>query len=61
MKTNLSLRGSELAQQKPVFLDILSDAWDPVSNPEGVVNIGLAENVGRLYSCLWRQKTSIKY
>lgn len=52
MKTNLSLRGSELAQQKPVFLDILSDAWDPVSNPEGVVNIGLAENVGRLYSCL---------
>ncbi|KAB8279507.1 pyridoxal phosphate-dependent transferase [Aspergillus minisclerotigenes] len=44
MKTNLSLRGSELAQQKPVFLDILRDAWDPVSNPEGVVNIGLAEN-----------------
>ncbi|KAF7593592.1 hypothetical protein BBP40_011212 [Aspergillus hancockii] len=44
MESNLSLRGKTLAAQKPVFLDVLSDIWDPSSNPGGVVNIGLAEN-----------------
>lgn len=45
MESSLSLRVTELAAQKPVFLDVLSDLWDPSSNPGGVVNIGLAENV----------------
>ncbi|KAF4181652.1 hypothetical protein CNMCM7927_000531 [Aspergillus lentulus] len=44
MESNLSLRGRTLAAQKPVFLDVLGDIWDPSSNPDGVVNIGLAEN-----------------
>ncbi|GFF73089.1 hypothetical protein IFM60648_03849 [Aspergillus lentulus] len=44
MESNLSLRGRTLAAQKPVFLNVLGDIWDPSSNPDGVVNIGLAEN-----------------
>ncbi|KAJ5107102.1 hypothetical protein N7456_003777 [Penicillium angulare] len=44
MTTNLSLRGEGLAKQKPVFLDVLANIWDPVLNPTGVVNLGLAEN-----------------
>ncbi|GFG27157.1 hypothetical protein IFM61606_07175 [Aspergillus udagawae] len=44
MGSNLSLRGRTLAAQKPAFLDVLGDIWDPSSNPDGVVNIGLAEN-----------------
>lgn len=45
MENNLSTRGNTLADQKPVFLDVLQDIWDPVENPNGIVNIGLAENV----------------
>ena len=42
-----SARGTALAAQKPAFLDVLGDLWDAQSNPEGIVNLGLAENVGR--------------
>ncbi|GAQ44870.1 hypothetical protein AtubIFM56815_009359 [Aspergillus tubingensis] len=39
-----SARGTALAAQKPAFLDVLGDLWDAQSNPEGIVNLGLAEN-----------------
>ena len=45
----LSMRGEDLVKQKPVFLDVLADIWDPLTNPEGMVNIGLAENVRDQY------------
>ncbi|KAJ5963092.1 aspartate aminotransferase [Penicillium waksmanii] len=44
MEGNLSGRGKAFATEKPTFLEVLSDLWDPVSNPDGIVNIGLAEN-----------------
>lgn len=47
-KDSLSVRGRKLAAQKPAFLDVLSDLWDVKSNPDGIVNIGLAENVRRI-------------
>ncbi|KAL2838991.1 pyridoxal phosphate-dependent transferase [Aspergillus pseudoustus] len=40
----ISARGKSFAAQKPAFLDALKDRWDPVSNPDGVINLGLAEN-----------------
>lgn len=45
MEGSLSARGKAFVAQKPTFLDVLSDLWDPKSNPNGIVNIGLAENV----------------
>lgn len=42
---SISSRGRELQNYFPVFFDVLDDAWDPDSNPEGFVNLGLAENV----------------
>ncbi|KAJ5816978.1 aspartate aminotransferase [Penicillium robsamsonii] len=44
MEGNLSVRGKAFAAQKPTFLDVLSDLWAPEANPDGIVNIGLAEN-----------------
>ncbi|KAJ6093877.1 aspartate aminotransferase [Penicillium canescens] len=44
MEDSLSARGKAFAVQKPTFLDVLSDLWAPESNPDGIVNIGLAEN-----------------
>ncbi|KAJ5104256.1 aspartate aminotransferase [Penicillium argentinense] len=44
MEGNLSARGKAFAAQKPTSLEVLSDLWDPISNPDGIVNIGLAEN-----------------
>ncbi|GIZ47289.1 hypothetical protein CKM354_001038400 [Cercospora kikuchii] len=41
---SISSRGRELQNYFPVFFDVLDDAWDPDSNPEGFVNLGLAEN-----------------
>ncbi|CAG9982668.1 unnamed protein product [Clonostachys byssicola] len=43
---NLSTRGlaaSESGRAAPVW-NIMPDVWDPVSNPEGYVNLGAAEN-----------------
>lgn len=42
---SLSTRGQSFVAQKPTFFDVLSDLWDPKSNPNGILNIGLAENV----------------
>ncbi|RAK96462.1 aspartate aminotransferase [Aspergillus ibericus CBS 121593] len=39
-----SARGRAFAALKPTFLDVLGDLWDPQSNPDGIVNLGLAEN-----------------
>ncbi|CAG8893314.1 unnamed protein product [Penicillium egyptiacum] len=41
----VSARGRKFVAQKPTFLDVLSDSWDPQSNPNGVINLGLAENI----------------
>lgn len=42
----LSLRGRELAKPNPQFFfwDIITDTWNPQSNPDGYVCLGLAEN-----------------
>ena len=42
----LSKRAQEHAQPSPRFLiwKVLSDQWDPQSNPDGYVSIGVAEN-----------------
>jgi hypothetical protein len=45
MNGSISARGKAFAAQKPNFLDVLNDLWAPKSNPDGIVNIGLAENV----------------
>lgn len=47
---SLSARGKSFVAQKPSFLDVLADLWDPKSNPDGILNIGLAENVGNILS-----------
>ncbi|OJJ03415.1 hypothetical protein ASPVEDRAFT_63137 [Aspergillus versicolor CBS 583.65] len=44
MQVNVSSRGLSLAPKVPVFFDVLKDLWDPESNPNGTVNLGLAEN-----------------
>ena len=45
--SNLSRRGAVYAspENKNALLDILRDAWDPVSNPNGFLSLGVAENV----------------
>ncbi|KAL7655311.1 hypothetical protein ACMYSQ_007263 [Aspergillus niger] len=40
-----SARGRAFAALKPAFLDVLGDLWDAQSNPDGIVNLGLAEKV----------------
>lgn len=45
MEGGISARGKAFAAQKPTFLDVLNDLWAPKTNPDGIVNIGLAENV----------------
>ncbi|OOQ81704.1 aspartate aminotransferase [Penicillium brasilianum] len=44
MQGKVSDRGKGLAAQRPSFLAVLSDQWSPSSNPNGIVNLGLAEN-----------------
>ncbi|CAI7642259.1 unnamed protein product [Penicillium manginii] len=44
MESYLSVRGEAFARKKPTFLGVLENAWDPLLNPEGIVNLGLAEN-----------------
>ncbi|KAL2809108.1 pyridoxal phosphate-dependent transferase [Aspergillus granulosus] len=43
MANNISSRGLTLEARKPAFFDVLNNLWDR-SNPDGIVNIGLAEN-----------------
>ena len=45
MQETISSRGKAFAGKRPAFFDVLSDLWDPESNANGIVNIGLAENV----------------
>jgi len=45
MKDHVSERGSSFIPKKPGFFDVLDDIWDKESNPGGIVNLGLAENV----------------
>ncbi|CAG7985264.1 unnamed protein product [Penicillium olsonii] len=40
----VSSRGLGLSTKMPAFFHVLEDQWDPTSNPQGIVNIGLAEN-----------------
>jgi hypothetical protein len=47
MQNKISSRGLTLEAKKPVFFDVLNNLWDPESNPDGIINIGLAENVGQ--------------
>ena len=47
MQGEVSERGKGLAAQRPSFLAVLSDLWSPTSNRNGIVNLGLAENVGQ--------------
>lgn len=39
------MRGEDFAKKKPTFLGVLENSWDPRLNPDGIVNLGLAENV----------------
>ncbi len=41
----ISARGRSLEPKVPVFFDVLNNLWDPELNPDGIVNLGLAENV----------------
>ncbi|OAL54267.1 1-aminocyclopropane-1-carboxylate synthase [Pyrenochaeta sp. DS3sAY3a] len=40
----ISSRALNYVPQAPLFFDVLDDLWDPESNPDGIVNLGLAEN-----------------
>ncbi|EYE98293.1 putative aspartate aminotransferase [Aspergillus ruber CBS 135680] len=43
-QSRVSSRGRHLATKMPTFFHVLKDQWNPESNPQGIVNIGLAEN-----------------
>ncbi|CAG8923318.1 unnamed protein product [Penicillium salamii] len=45
MERAISNRGNSLAAQIPSFLTVLNDLWSPTTNPDGIVNLGLAENL----------------
>lgn len=47
IQSNLSRRGAFYAspENNHALLDILRDTWDPVSNPNGFLSLGVAENV----------------
>ncbi|KAJ3577190.1 hypothetical protein NPX13_g3371 [Xylaria arbuscula] len=40
----VSSRGAAIAERIPSFFDVLQNLWDPINKPNGVVNLGLAEN-----------------
>lgn len=45
MESTISSRGLALEGKMPVFFDVLNNLWDLERNPNGIVNLGLAENV----------------
>lgn len=45
MSSTISTRGKAFSEKRPVFFRVLDNLWNPESNPEGIVNIGLAENM----------------
>ncbi|KAF4467806.1 aspartate aminotransferase [Fusarium albosuccineum] len=40
----ISARGVSFLPEVPKFFDVLNNLWHPETNPEGIVNLGLAEN-----------------
>lgn len=44
----ISSRAVACVPQAPKFFDVLDDLWHPESNPDGVINLGLAENASKL-------------
>ena len=52
MNNTISERGVAFAKKRPLFFDVLSNLWHPESNPDGIVNLGLAENVSKAYNYL---------
>lgn len=45
MEDTISSRGLALEGKMPVFFDVLRNLWGPELNPNGIVNLGLADNV----------------
>lgn len=48
VRSNLSRRGAFYVSPENgsnALLDILCDTWDPISNPNGFLSLGVAENV----------------
>ncbi|KAE8423675.1 pyridoxal phosphate-dependent transferase [Aspergillus pseudocaelatus] len=43
-RVDVSSRGLALTAKMPAFFHVLKDLWHPSSNPNGIVNMGLAEN-----------------
>jgi hypothetical protein len=45
----LSTRGKEAASpnNKMLILEVINNLWDPKSNPDGFVSLGVAENVSQ--------------
>jgi hypothetical protein len=41
----ISRRGASYLPQAPKFFGVLGNLWHPKENPDGIVNLGLAENV----------------
>ena len=58
-ESNLSHRGAFYAspENNNALLDILRDTWDPVSNPNGFLSLGVAENVRS--ALLWHHISKI--
>lgn len=50
----LSSRGRGLQDFYPPYFEIFDDPWDPDTNPNGYLNLGVAENV-RQVECSTRQ------
>lgn len=45
MQQTITTRGEGFAKKRPAFFEVLSNLWNPETNGDGIVNIGLAENV----------------
>jgi hypothetical protein len=51
--STLSIYGAEIASKlnhRDTASALYEKDWDPDTNPDGIVNIGTAENVGRCFS-----------
>ncbi|PON21693.1 hypothetical protein TGAM01_v209431 [Trichoderma gamsii] len=44
LESCISSRAVAYLPQAPKFFDVLDDLWHPITNPGGIVNLGLAEN-----------------
>ena len=57
----VSSRAVTYVPQAPQFFDVLDDLWHPDSNPDGIVNLGLAENVRNKSKWNWYLLISIVF